>query len=47
LESARHYVFETVDLARWSEWIVHVGAGEVLTPASTSWIVTSIVGHVF
>ena len=43
----RHYVFQTVDVVRWPEWIVHLGFGEGLTSASTRWIVTSILGHVF
>jgi hypothetical protein len=47
LAHQRHYVFETVEVVRWPEWIVHAGVGEGLTSASTRWIVTSIVGHVF
>jgi hypothetical protein len=43
----RHYIFETIDVVRWREWIVHIGVGEGLTSASSRFIVTSLLGHHF
>jgi hypothetical protein len=47
VELERHYLFETVDVLRWREWIIHIGVGEGLTTASTRFVATSLVGRHF
>lgn len=47
LRDQRHYVLATADVVLWPEWILHGGAGRGLTDASSHWVVTSIVGHIF
>ena len=45
--SQRHYIFEAIDVVRYREWILHAGLGEGLTSASSKWIVTTDLGHIF
>jgi hypothetical protein len=39
-----HYLYEVVNLLRWSRWEVNVGLGEGLTAASNSLVGKMILG---
>ncbi len=43
----RHYVYETLDVVRWRAWILHAGIGQGLTRSSTTFVATTILGHIF
>ncbi len=42
-----HYIYQTLDVIAWRDWILHAGVGEGMTSASTKWLVTTMIGLLF